>query len=89
MGLSAFFMLLAGPLAKRVLTALGIGLVSFVGMSAAVGAILNEARAGWGGMNADVAVYVAMSGANVGLSLIVGAILGRVSLMALKKLTLL
>nr|WP_316639180.1 DUF2523 domain-containing protein [uncultured Roseateles sp.] len=88
-GLGTWLVALAGPLARRVLASLGLGVVTYVGMDAAIGAILNQARAGWGGMPADVVSYVAMSGANVALSLIAGAIIGRVASIALKRMMLL
>lgn len=87
--MGAFLLALAGPLAKQVMIALGFGIVSYVGIDLAVGALLDQARAGWGGMAADVAAYVALSGANTGLSILAGAIVARVSLIPLKRLKLL
>lgn len=88
-GLGSFLLALSGPIARQVLVALGIGVVSYVGVDAAVGALLNQAKASWSAMPAGVAQYVALSGANTGLSLIAGGILGRVSLIPLKRLRLL
>lgn len=88
-GLGTWLVALAGPLARRVLASLGLGVVTYVGMDAAISGILAQAKAGWGGMAGDVTSYVAMSGANVALSLIAGALVGRVGLMVLKRMTLL
>ena len=90
MNLSAVMMALAGPLAKQVLMALGFGIVSFVGLDLALGAMLSAAKSAWAGsLSADVAAYVAMSGANTGLSLIAGAMVARVAMFATKALRLL
>lgn len=90
MNLSALLMALAGPVAKQVLIALGVGVVSFIGIDLALNALLDVARAAWAGAAAgDVAAYLAMSGANTALSLLAGAMLGRVALMATKSLRLL
>lgn len=88
--LSALLMSLAGPLAKQALIALGFSVVAYVGLDLALGALLNAARAAWSGsLSGDVAAYVAMSGANTGLSLIAGAMIGRVAMFATKALRLL
>lgn len=87
--LGAFLSAIAGPLAKRVLTALGIGVVSFIGVSLSLDVLLTQAKTAWSGMSADVAVYMAMCGANTAMSIIAGALTARVGLASLKKLTLL
>jgi hypothetical protein len=87
--LGALLTAAAGPLAKRVMTALGFGVVSFVGVDLAVSGLLSQAQAAWGGMSGDVAAYVALSGANTGLSILAGAIVGRVALTSLKRFMLL
>jgi hypothetical protein len=77
---------LSGPIARQVLISLGLGVATFVGIDAALGALLSEARSAWAGsLSADVAAYVAMSGANVGLSMLAGAMSARLSLIALKQ----
>lgn len=77
----------AGPIAKRVLAALGVGLVTFVGVSSAFNALIAQAKnAYYGGIGADVALYLAMGGFNTALSIIVGAMTASISLIALKKL---
>lgn len=88
-GLGTWLVALAGPIARRVLASLGLGVVTYVGMDTAISGLLAQARAGWGSMGGEVASYVAMTGANVALSLIAGALMGRVGLMVLKRMTLL
>jgi len=88
-GLGTWLLSLSGPIARQVLVALGISVVSFVGFEAGVNMLLGQAKAAWAGMPADVAAYVALSGVNTGLSLIAGAMIGRLSLLPLKQLRLL
>ena len=88
-GLGGFLFAFVGPLAKKILASLGIGLVSFIGVQAAVGALLEQARAAWSGMGSEVASYLGLAGAHTALSVIAGAIVARVALMTLKKLAVL
>jgi len=83
----AFLAAMAGPLAKQVLMALGFGVVTFIGVDLALDSLLSVARAAWSGsLSADVAAYVAMAGINTGLSIIAGAMVGRVTMLATKHL---
>lgn len=90
MNIGAFLMGLGGPLAKQVLLALGFGIASYVGLDLALGSLLSAAKAAWAGsLSGDVAAYVAMTGANTGLSLIAGAMIGRIAITSTKFLRLL
>lgn len=88
MSFSALLLALSGPIAKQVLRSLGIGVVAFVGLELAVSGLLDQARTAWGGMPATVAQYVALTGINHGLSIIAGAMIGRVSMIAFKRFEL-
>ena len=44
MPIAAFLMALIGPLARQLLVSIGIGLVTFVGLDAAVGAAFSAAK---------------------------------------------
>ena len=83
--LAQFFLALAGPMATRVLTALGLGLVSYAGMTAVVNQAISAAQSAWGGVAGPVATLVAMSGANTAMAVICGGIVARTALLALKK----
>lgn len=87
--LGGFLAAAAGPIAKRVLSSIGIGVVTYAGVDLAVNALLSQAKSAWAGTVGDVAAYVAMSGANQALSIIAGAIAARVAFMSLKRLALL
>jgi len=49
-GLGTFLNAIAGTLAKRVLSALGIGVVSYAAMSAALNSLLSAAKGAWAGL---------------------------------------
>jgi hypothetical protein len=81
---------MALPIAKRILAGLGFSVVTFVGVQAAVDGMLTAARSAWAGsLSADVANLIAMAGLNVALSIMAGALVGRVSMLALKRFQLL
>lgn len=86
-GLGAWLLALAGPLARQVMIALGLSVVTYVGVELAVGSLLTQARTNWSGsLFADAAQIVAMSGANTALSIIAGAIVGRIAMIPLKRI---
>ncbi len=87
--ISVFLMSLVGPVVKRILVSLGVGLVSYAAISTAVNALLGSAKSAWGGMSGDVLSLVELSGANTAISIIAGAIVAKVALMAVTKLQLL
>lgn len=89
MSIGAFLGAVAGPLAKRVLAALGIGAVSFVGLDLALSSILTAAKNSWSGLPAEILGYMSFLGANQALSIIAGAMTARVALVALKRLAML
>lgn len=87
MTFSGLLMALAGPLARQVMISLGLAVVTFTGVDLALGSLLDAARSAWsGGLGADVAAYVAMSGANTGLGMLAGAMVARVAMLATKSL---
>lgn len=85
-GWGSFLVAIAGPVAKRVLTAIGFGTVTFLGMSAALNSALSSARSAWGGMGADVAAFMAIAGVNTACSILAGALVARLSLEVAKRL---
>ena len=76
---------IAGPLAWRVLGAIGLGVVVYQGVDAAVTAGLGQARTLWGSFGGTAADLVALSGINTALGIIAGGITARVSLMLMKR----
>jgi len=87
-GFGSFLAAIAGTLAKRVLTALGIGVVSYAAMSAALEAALSAAKNAWAGLAGfpEALALIQMAGVTVAASIIAGALTARVALQSLKKL---
>lgn len=83
---SAAMTALAGPLAKKVLTSLGIGFLTFAGVDTAVNAALGAAKANFAGVATDFAAILAMGGVFTSLSIIAGGIIGGLSMMVFSKL---
>lgn len=84
-GWGTWLLAMAAPVAKKVAVSLGIGVVTYVGMDAALSAALGAAKTAWGGMGADVAAFVAMAGVNTAASILAGALTARVALEAVKR----
>ncbi|URF08061.1 DUF2523 family protein [Cupriavidus campinensis] len=85
-GLAGFLMALIGPLARQALIALGIGLITYVGLDAAVSGALAAAKSSLGQMPASVAAILARGGIFTAMSIIAGGITARMSMMVLKRM---
>lgn len=88
MALGSWLVSLAGPVAWRVIGSLGLGVVTYVGVDAAVSAALSTAQANWGQLGGVAAQLVGLSGLNEALSVIAGGITARISFMSLKRFVL-
>lgn len=88
MGWGTFLVAIAGPVARQVLISLGFAVITYVGVDTAVNALLNSARTAWNNaVFGDAAQIIAMAGVNTAVSIIAGAIVARVTMLALKKLS--
>ena len=87
-GWGSFFAGIAGPVAKRGAAALGIGVVSMVGVDAALQTALSSAKSAMGGMTGVVADIAAIAGLFSSMSILAGGLTAAASLMVLKKLAL-
>lgn len=88
-GWGTFLAGIAGPIAKRVLAALGMGTLTLVGLQAAISAALDATRSSLGGMTGVVADLVAMSGFFSAAAIIAGGLTTAVTMVALKRLAVL
>jgi cell division protein FtsX len=84
--LGALLMGIAGSVAKRVLLSLGIGFITFVGLSAAMDSMKSQVLAAWGAMPASVIQYLSLAGVGIALGIVLGALATRVSMVSLSKL---
>lgn len=86
--LTSWVISVAGPVVKKALTQLGVGVVAYQGVEMAANALVAQARASWSGMPADVLQLMAISGVNTALGIVVGGIMARISLTVLKRFQL-
>lgn len=82
---ASFLLSMVGPLAKRALAALGVGVVSYVGVSAAVDAALVSAQTAFSGIVGEVAALLAMAGFFQALSISVGGLVSGIAFIALRR----
>ena len=85
MNWAAWLMSLAAPLAGRVLLSIGLGTVTFVGLSAAVSGLLSAAKASAQGLLPEVAQILALAGVFQALSIIAGGVVTSLALISLKR----
>jgi hypothetical protein len=86
--LASLLMSLAGPLAFKVLTALGFGFITFSAITPHIEKMINEARTSYEGLPADVLSILSIAGFGDGLGYLSAALVTRSATMALKKLAL-
>jgi hypothetical protein len=88
-GLGTFLVGLAGPVIRKMMLSLGIGVVSYAAMTAAITSALGSAKAALTGFTGDALAIVQMTGCFTALSIVAGALIARVSLLAIKRLEVL
>ncbi len=84
-GWGTFLASVSGPIAKKVLTAVGVGTLTIVGMQTALESALNAVRDSLGGMTGVVADLVAMAGFFSAVSVIAGGLSAAVSITVMKR----
>lgn len=84
--LGAFLAAAVGPLAKKVLQALGIGVISYAGITVALNAAINQVKASYGSIPGQLADLINYTGLGTAIGIILGAILARVSFMITERL---
>ena len=75
-----------GPLAKKLLTALGIGFVTYQGLALVANQARDEIIGSWGAIGGAAADLAAMSGIPQGVGIVLGAFMYRATLVALSRL---
>ncbi|MFQ1966855.1 DUF2523 domain-containing protein [Aeromonas veronii] len=88
MPIAAWLLSIASPIVIRVLTQLGIGVVSYVGAEAAVTQMMTLAQTQWSGLPSIVIQFMAIGGFNTALGIIAGGVTARLTTMAFKRFTL-
>lgn len=83
MTLFAFLAAAVGPLAIRILAALGISLLTFVGVEAIVGQMVTYITSSWSGMSGDAVALLGLGGLGEGIGMVLGAINARLAMWSL------
>lgn len=78
--LAAFLMGIAGPLVLRVLTILGIGTLTFTGVTAGLQGLIDMAVTNWASLPSDILALCSLAGIPQAIGIITGAMSGRVGL---------
>lgn len=81
-----WLMLVVGPLAKRVLIALGIGVVSYSGLALVADQIKDEVLSSLSGLSGAGYSVIAMTGFFEAVGILLGALSARVALMVVDRL---
>lgn len=84
--LGSFLAAAAGPLAKRVLQAIGVGVISYAGLAVAVNAVVGELKASYGQIVGPVADLLNLAGLGAALGIILGAMLAKLSFTVTERL---
>lgn len=79
----------AAPIAKKVLTALGMGVVSYAAISAAMSGVQSAVIGAYGAITGDIAALLSMAGFGQAIGIILGAMVARISYAQLNKLQVL
>lgn len=82
---SSAMLALAGPVAKKVMQAVGIGVITYAGLDTATSAALAAAKSNMAGIPADIAAVAAISGIFTAMSVVAGGITAGLSLVALER----
>ena len=88
-GLASLFSGLAGPLARKVLTGLGFGVISYAGISGAFQAVLSVAQSSYNGMAPMIFQLAGLGGIGDACGIVAGAMAFRIGFTSLSKLGIL
>lgn len=81
--LAYFFASSIGPMVKRALVAIGLGVITYSGLDVAFGAARDMVVSNYGAMAATTAGLVSLAGVGQAIGIILGALAARVGLVAL------
>jgi Protein of unknown function (DUF2523) len=76
----------AGPIAKQVLASLGVGVITYAGLSLLVDNITASVQANYGMLPSSAAAIADLLGVGAAFGIILGAIVARVSYAAIGKI---
>lgn len=79
----------AGPIVKKALSALGIGVVSYAALITAMEGVKNSLTSIYGSITADIAGLLGLAGFGDAIGIILGAMMARVTYLQLSRLQIL
>jgi len=82
----AWLLAIAGPLAIRVLSALGIGFVTYGGLTLVANQVRDQVLSGLSGLSGSAYQVIAMTGIFESIGIMLGALSARATLMAISKI---
>lgn len=85
--LATFLLSIAGSLAGRVLLSLGLGMVSYAGLNLLVSQLVDLVKISYTSTNGVVLQILNLAGAGAAMGILVAALVTRVSLMAITKIS--
>lgn len=85
MNIAAWLLSIAGPIVTRVLIQLGVGVVSYAAVVAAVNTLISRARGNYDNLPSDILQVFAIAGFNDAFGIIVAAIMARLSIQVWKR----
>ena len=77
---AAFLMSLVGPLAIKVITALGMSLITFTGVTVALQGLIDMATTNWASVPSDILALASIAGIPEAIGIICGAFVSRVGM---------
>lgn len=83
--LGTFLVSITGPIAVRVMIALGIGIISYAGLNVLAGDVIANVALNYANIDPTVMAILDMAGGTTALSIITSGLTTRVSMMAIKK----
>lgn len=87
--LSGVLTALAAPLAKKVLAALGMGIVSYAAITAALAGVTSAITSAYGAITGDIAAILSLAGFGQAMGIILGAMAARITYAQLNQLQVL
>ena len=81
-GLGSWLLGIAGPMVLRVFTILGLGTLTFTGVSTSLQSLIDMAVSNWAGVGADVLALASLAGIPQAIGIVCGAMVARVGLWA-------
>lgn len=82
----AFLVALAGPVARRVMIALGLGVISFAGLALVGDQVRDAVVANYGGLSGSVLDLLNLLGAGQALGIVLGGIIARAAFAAVSRI---